>query len=33
MEWIRNNIAAIGIVVIVAMVMPFLLVLFGIISF
>ncbi len=33
MEWIRNNIAAIVIVVVVAMLMPFLLVLFGVITF
>ncbi|MGB7982397.1 MAG: hypothetical protein WCF36_16580 [Candidatus Nanopelagicales bacterium] len=33
MEWIRKNIAAIVIVVVLAMLMPFLLVLFGIITF
>jgi hypothetical protein len=33
MEWIRRNMTAIGIVVVLAMLMPFLLVLFGVIAF
>ncbi len=33
MDWIRKNLAAIVIVVVVAMFMPFILVLFGIITF
>jgi hypothetical protein len=33
MDWIRRNMTAIGIVVVLAMLMPFLLVLFGVIAF
>jgi hypothetical protein len=33
MEWIRRNMTTIGIVVALAMLMPFLLVLFGVVAF
>jgi hypothetical protein len=33
MDWIRRNMTAIGIVVVFAMALPFLLVLFGIVAF
>jgi hypothetical protein len=33
MDWIRRNMTAIGVVVVLAMLMPFLLVLFGVIAF
>jgi hypothetical protein len=33
MEWIRRHMTVIGIVVVVAMALPFLLVLFGVIAF
>ena len=33
MDWIRRNMTAIGIVVVLAMLLPFLLVLFGVVAF
>ena len=33
MEWLRRNMSAIGIVVVIAMTMPFILVLFGVVAF
>ncbi len=33
MEWLRRNMSTIGIIVVIAMAMPFLLVLFGIVAF
>jgi len=33
MEWLRRNMSTIGIIVVIAMAMPFLLVLFGIVVF
>jgi hypothetical protein len=33
MDWIRRNMTAIGVIVVLAMLLPFLLVLFGIIVF
>jgi hypothetical protein len=33
MDWIRRNMTAIGVIVVFAMLLPFLLVLFGIVAF
>jgi hypothetical protein len=33
MEWLRRNMSTIGIIVVIAMAMPFLLVLFGVVAF
>ncbi len=33
MDWIRRNMTTIGILVVVAMLLPFLLVLFGVVAF
>jgi len=33
MEWLRRNMSTIGIIVVIAMAMPFVLVLFGIVAF
>jgi hypothetical protein len=33
MDWIRRNMTAIGLIVVLAMLLPFLLVLFGVVAF